>query len=147
MTEPPVGLDHVGLTCADLERSLRFYRDTLGLPLRDRGVSEVLAAGETGSGYSWADFELGDGRVIELVEFAGPKPEPTGQDSRAPGASHFALRVKDIEATLARLAEDGFEPRTPPATVTEPGAWQGSTIAFVRDPDGQSIELVQPPSA
>ena len=48
------------------------------------------------------------------------------------GYGHLALTVDDLDATLARLAEQGIEPEKPPYTVHE----GGSRLTFVRDPDG-----------
>jgi catechol 2,3-dioxygenase-like lactoylglutathione lyase family enzyme len=145
MSDAPLGLDHAGLTCADLERSLHFFRDLLGMTVRDRGRSEILAGGTPGTGYDWIDLELADGRVVELTSPFGVDREPIVVDTMCAGASHFGLRVSDIHATLARLAEGGFEPRNPPAQITEAGAWQGCTIVYVYDPDGHAVELVQRP--
>ena len=55
------------------------------------------------------------------------------------GYNHIALTVDDIEGTLARLGEQGIEPEKPPYRVRE----GGSLIAFVRDPDGYRIELIE----
>ncbi|HVQ59632.1 MAG TPA: VOC family protein [Solirubrobacterales bacterium] len=145
MSEGILGLDHAGVTCADLEASLRFYRDLLGIPMRARGENEVMAAGHAGAKYAWADLELPDGRVVELLEPFERGHEPLPPGTERPGSAHTGLRVADIEAMLARLAEAGVEPLNPPVTLQEPGAWHGSTIAYVRDPDGHAVELVQHP--
>lgn len=52
---------------------------------------------------------------------------------------HIALGVDDLDATLARLAEQGIEPERPPYTVRA----GGSRICFVRDPDGYRVELIE----
>ncbi|MGH3113713.1 MAG: VOC family protein, partial [Gaiellaceae bacterium] len=52
---------------------------------------------------------------------------------------HIALTVDDIDATLARLAEQGIEPERAPYTVRE----GGSRLTFVRDPDGYRVELIE----
>jgi lactoylglutathione lyase len=54
------------------------------------------------------------------------------------GYGHIAIGVDDLDATLARLAEQGIEPERPPYQVREGGAW----LCFVRDPDGYRIELI-----
>lgn len=146
MTWQPYGLDHVGLTCLDLDRSVAFYHATLGLPVRGQGRSTVLAAENADATYAWADIELSDGRVIELIQFTNANAPAEGPSMTQPGGAHFALRVDDINATLRRLAEAGVHPATPPRTISERGAWQGATIAFVNDPNGHTIELVQWPS-
>jgi lactoylglutathione lyase len=52
---------------------------------------------------------------------------------------HIALAVDDLDATLARLAEQGIEPERPPYQVRE----GGSRLCFVRDPDSYRIELIE----
>ena len=54
------------------------------------------------------------------------------------GYGHIAIGVDDLDATLARLSEQGIEPERPPYQVREGGAW----LCFVRDPDGYRIELI-----
>ncbi|HEX5608907.1 MAG TPA: VOC family protein [Solirubrobacterales bacterium] len=145
MSPSILGLDHAGITCADLEASLRFYHELLGVPLRARGENEVMAAGHAGAKYSWADLELPGGGVLELLEPFERGHEPLTPGTERPGSAHTGLAVDDIHAMLARLAEAGIEPLNPPATLQEPGAWHGCTIAYVRDPDGHAVELVQHP--
>jgi lactoylglutathione lyase len=66
-----------------------------------------------------------------------------GVDSYEPGTgyNHIALLVGDLDGTLAGLAESGIEPEKPP--YRPGGRTTGSRIAFVRDPDGYRIELVE----
>ena len=54
------------------------------------------------------------------------------------GYGHIAVGVDDLDATLARLEEQGIEPEREPYTVRE----GGSRLAFVADPDGYRIELI-----
>jgi lactoylglutathione lyase len=58
------------------------------------------------------------------------------------GYGHIALGVDDMEATLARLAQEGIEPERPPYQLRE----GGSLLCFVRDPDDYRIELIERPS-
>jgi lactoylglutathione lyase len=57
------------------------------------------------------------------------------------GYNHIALAVSDLDGTLAGLAEQGVDPEKPP--YRPGGRTTGSRIAFVRDPDGYRIELVE----
>jgi lactoylglutathione lyase len=57
------------------------------------------------------------------------------------GYNHIALAVEDINGTLAGLAEQGIEPEKPP--YRPGGRTTGSLIAFVRDPDGYRVELIE----
>ncbi len=55
------------------------------------------------------------------------------------GYGHIAITAGDLDATLARLAEQGIEPEKPPYSVRE----GGSRLCFVKDPDGYRIELIE----
>jgi lactoylglutathione lyase len=57
------------------------------------------------------------------------------------GYGHIAITADDLDATLARLAEQGIEPEKPPYSVRE----GGSRLCFVRDPDDYRIELIERP--
>ena len=81
---------------------------------------------------SWAC--PGDGDRLELTYNHGVDSYELGT-----GYNHIALTVDDINGTLERLGEQGIEPEKPPYRVRE----GGSLIAFVRDPDGYRIELIE----
>ena len=63
----------------------------------------------------------------------------TGYD-HGTGYNHIALGVEDLDSTLERLATLGIEPEKPP--YRPGGRTEGHRIAFVRDPDGNRIELI-----
>jgi methylmalonyl-CoA/ethylmalonyl-CoA epimerase len=127
-------IDHIGIAVGDLDASLAFFRDALGLDLdapedvhSQRVRAHFLQAGEA---------------AIELVE-------PTADDSpiakfvakRGPGIHHVALRVDDIAAALAELKAKGVRliDETP-----RPGAHH-SLVAFIHPASthGVLVELKQ----
>lgn len=55
------------------------------------------------------------------------------------GYGHIAITSPDLDATLAKLAEQGIEPEKPPYSVRE----GGSRLCFVRDPDGYRVEILE----
>jgi len=55
------------------------------------------------------------------------------------GYGHIAITADDLDATLARLAEQGIAPEKPPYSIRE----GGSRLCFVRDPDGYRIEILE----
>jgi diaminopimelate decarboxylase len=135
------GLDHVSVACSDLDRSLAFYRDLLGLALRDRGAGSAGAVGEIlGTGdaqVEWADLALPDGRVLELLRLPGGPPSA--------GSGHFALGVVEAETIHRRLREAGVPLRSEPVTIDDDGDWKGARCFYAEDPDGTVVELVQRP--
>lgn len=141
------GLHHASLTVADLDRSLHFYRDLLGVPVREQvdAAAETFnaVAGEASEHVRIADLDLGDGRVLELIE---------NRDGKAPpdhAGSHIAFQVDDIVATHRRLVKAGVKARSKPQPLgPEAGRhWAGCIVVYLTDPDGATVELVQVPEA
>jgi methylmalonyl-CoA/ethylmalonyl-CoA epimerase len=128
-------IDHTGIAVAEIEASLAFYRDVLGLPLVHR---ETLPE----QGVEAALLDVG----VSHVELIAPLGPDTGVarflEQRGPGLHHVAYRVDDIEATLASLSAAGVrlideQPRT---------GIRGSRVAFVHPAatGGVLTEIVEP---
>jgi diaminopimelate decarboxylase len=141
-------LDHVAVTSGDLDRSLAFYHGLLGLELRARGQaegsSEFEIAGIPNPSVRWADLELPNGLVLELIEYMDPRGEPSRPEPNDPGATHISFRVPDVDAILLRLRDANVSVRSEPVTITTPGAWEGARCFYATDPDGVTVELIQP---
>jgi diaminopimelate decarboxylase len=142
-----IGLDHVSVTSGDLERSLAFYCDLLGLTLRARGdgltADELEITGVADASARWADLELPHGQVLELIEYLAPRGTPSTPSPNDPGATHISLRVGDIDAVHARLRDANVIVRSKPVTISEPGAWEGVRCFYASDPDGVAVELIE----
>jgi lactoylglutathione lyase len=119
-------LVHTCYRITDPETSVAFY-EALGfekrreLPIRDEAINIFMGL-------------PGDGDRLELTYNFGVDSYELGT-----GYGHIAVTVDDLDATLARLAEQGIEPERPPYTVRE----GGSRLCFVRDPDQYRIELIE----
>jgi catechol 2,3-dioxygenase-like lactoylglutathione lyase family enzyme len=139
------GLHHTGLVVADLDRSLGFYRDVLGIPLREL-VEDASPTMRDLTGWPdrvvrIADLELGEGRVLELIE----RVEHPGTST--PGSGHLALEVDDVREAWRRVTEAGHAAHSAPVTLTDAGPyWTGAVVVYVSDPDGTTVELVQAPA-
>jgi len=144
-----IRLDHVSVTSADLDRSVAFYCDLLGLPLIGRGESDEpeLGAilGEPGVRLLWAEVDLGGGQLLELLQYLSPDGEALTPDPARPGGTHVGLRVADIDAMHARLSRAGVPLRSKPVEIQEEGGWRGVRCVYASDPDGVTIELVERP--
>jgi len=121
-------LIHTCYRITDIDRSVAFY-EALGfeergrMPIRDEAINVFMGL-------------PGDGDRLELTYNLGVDSYEIGT-----GYGHIAVTVDDLDATLARLAEQGIEPERPPYTVRE----GGSRLCFVRDPDDYRIELIERP--
>ena len=125
-------LIHTCYRILDIDRSVAFYealgfRETGRLPIRDEAINVFMN-------------QPGDGDMprLELTYNIG-RTEPYEIGT---GYGHIAITADDLDATLTRLAEQGIEPERPPYSVRE----GGSRLAFVADPDGYRVELIERPA-
>ena len=105
---------HVGLVVKDLDRSIYFYHDILGLPFANEvtpwfdGPQLEKGVGVPGATLRQTSLWVGEHSTMELIEY-GNRPET----STAPvpnnhmGAAHVCFRVEDIRATKAELESKG----------------------------------------
>jgi catechol 2,3-dioxygenase-like lactoylglutathione lyase family enzyme len=144
-------IDHVGITTSDLDRSLGFYVDLLGLRLVSRKTlsSPEIAAllGLETVEIDDADLDSGDGRIIEVFRYLQPAGRRVEHRSWDHPTTHIALTVDDMAAVSARLKAAGVEVISTRLLKTHaPGTpWDGVQCLYVRDPDGVIVELVQRP--
>ena len=120
---------HTMVRVADIEASLRFYRDALGLELLSRRDNEA--------GRFTLVFLAAPGDSSAQVELTYNWPAPDGSAEAYTGGrnfGHLAYAVDDIYATCQRLADHGVTILRPP---------RDGRMAFVRSPDQISIELLQ----
>lgn len=128
-------LDHVGIAVSDLQESLAFFKDVLGLHVE---LTEVVASQQVR-----ATFIQAGQSTLEMLEATGPdSPVAKYLDKRGPGLHHVALRVDDIDAALAHLRDRGVRLIDAQA---RPGA-EGARVAFIHPSaaHGVLVELKQP---
>ncbi|MDH3583631.1 MAG: VOC family protein [Phycisphaerae bacterium] len=111
-------LNHVALHVADVETSVAFYRDVMGLKQLPRPAFDFPGA--------W--FALG----TQELHLIGGRNQAVHSHNRG---THFALQVRSIREAETQLQAAGAEYR--PAKKRPDGAWQ----VFLADPDGHVIEL------
>lgn len=142
-----LGVDHVSVTVADLERSVRFYHDLLGIPVHGTGVEEsasvTAVVGVDRARFRYADLDLGHGHILELLQYLSPKGTPHRSNVYDPGSGHIAFRVDDLDAMLAKLKADGIQARSEPVDLEDPAWWAGARVVYLTDPDGATVELVE----
>jgi glyoxylase I family protein len=128
------GLDHVVLRVEDLARSLRFYVELLGCSEERR--SDALGLVQLRAGANLIDLIVVDSPLGKL---GGP---PAGSQAR--NVDHFALQLAHFDAAriAARLTEFGVEPGD---VAQRYGALGMGPSMYVRDPDGNVVELKGPP--
>jgi catechol 2,3-dioxygenase-like lactoylglutathione lyase family enzyme len=134
-----VAFNHVGQCVTDLARSKRFYCELLGFSFQ----REINPPDDMSAQLLGLDPPLGmtaaylgrDGLVLELLHFDAAdqtRPfEPRGMNE--PGLTHISLSVDDLDGVLAKIADYGGE------VLSDSNIGSG---VFVRDPDGQLVELL-----
>jgi catechol 2,3-dioxygenase-like lactoylglutathione lyase family enzyme len=142
--------DHTGITVSNLERSLAFWRDVLGFELSHRAhqTGELAAeiTGVPGAEISLAVLKAPGGHKIELLEYLAPKDRKHVELRPCDvGSVHVALTVDDLDAVLEKIAASGWKAGRKPQTLTT-GPNAGKRVMYVRDPDGTTIEFMQPPA-
>jgi lactoylglutathione lyase len=148
------GLWHFSFTVADIDRSLVFYRDLLGLTLihqqeQDNEYTRQLV------GFPDAHLKVAmlaipgagatrSGHHLELVEYVAPRGVRGDIGPNNPGAAHLAFEVREIESEYQRLCAHGVRFQSSPNTITA-GRNIGGITCYFRDPDDIVLELHQPP--
>jgi lactoylglutathione lyase len=132
-----VALDHAGLSVADLEAAAAFYDRALGF-------EEELAFALPG-GIRGLMLRLPSGGRLELFERAGSagglRPRSPLEALETRGYGHFAVAAPDIDAVFERALAAGATEKVSPRPSPEPGV----RFAFLADPEGNLVELVERP--
>lgn len=123
--------DHVMLRVMDLNRSLAFYRDILGM--------RVLRQVDYDAGQFTNVFLSFDADTESSLELTY-NWQQTEAYEKGRVFGHLALMVDDVHAAVAALEQAGVRIKTPPKQM----AHGTRTIAFVLDPDDNLIELLEP---
>jgi glyoxylase I family protein len=118
-----LSIDHVSVVVANTAHALAFYHNILGLQ---------IAADRPDLPFSGAWMIITDQQQLHLLEV--PNPDPLQRPTHGGRDRHVALRVDDLEAIRARLAENNIA-----YTVSK----SGRKALFCRDFDGNTLEFIQ----
>ena len=134
---------HIGIVVTNMEKSLKFYRDLLGLKIKSLVDEEGqfldnMLAHENVKNKVAKLYAKNGNALVELIDSKsyGNKKD---RDFFTIGASHFALTVDDLDETYDYLIKNGVKFTAPPQQSPDGFA----KVTFCEDPDGTLIELVE----
>lgn len=136
---------HVSFTVSDLEKSIAFYRDIVGMTLevspkelKGQMLSEVTK--NPGAHLKVAILKLGSFR-LELIQYISPRGKTYRPTLADVGSAHIAFSVDSVEEEYQRLKAVGVE------FLSKPGQSRpdGLPLVFLFDPDGYALELNERP--
>jgi lactoylglutathione lyase len=120
-------VDYVMINVAQMPRSVAFYRDTLGIPLKYESPG-------------WSEFQTGATTLaLHLVPADAAENRPS-QGPPAAGTCTIGFSVEDLDRSYAELQSRGARFVMPPTTRAE----EGIRLAVCLDPDGLGISFAQP---
>ena len=146
---------HFSFTVSDIERSIAFYRDILGMELvhtqEQANAYTRKFVGYPDAHLKVAQFKIAglpaarSGHILELVEYVAPKGVPVDTRTLNPGTAHLAFQVDDIHAEYERMTALGVRFRSEPVAI-EAGINRGGFTCYFLDPDNITLEIIQAPS-
>ena len=140
---------HAGITVSDLDRSIAFYRDVVGLTLSRR--EPPRATREKKLGVPGAEVEIAvmiygeHNDSVELIKYHKPAPPNSyGAPVNAIGQIHLTFKVDDIAAEIKRMKALGVEfIGGDDYGETLEGPLKGWKWIYFKDPDGTNLELIE----
>ncbi|KKB09072.1 VOC family protein [Devosia chinhatensis] len=126
-----VGFEHIGTTTGDMDASIAFYCDLLGLKLRLRKKNDTAEV---------AFLDAGGG-MLEIVAPNGGAGRFRDVPMSEAGMRHLTLAYDNVDAVVEMLDAKGVEIVERPRNAHNTEMVQ--RVAFIRDPDGILVELVE----
>ena len=138
-----INIRHAGIVVFDLEASLKFYTEKLGFQvskkMNESGVFIDKVLGFKGLEVTTVKMILGNGQMIELLDFSTHRKEKIKKSINNVGLTHLAFTVDNVDVIYNSFISDGIEfisnPRTSPDGFVK--------VAFCKAPEGTYIELVE----
>jgi catechol 2,3-dioxygenase-like lactoylglutathione lyase family enzyme len=143
------GVHHTCVIVSDMEKSLRFYRDLLGL---EEGVNITYDADPAmmdlpGTRPKQHLVMLSAGNtVIELIQYIEPKGKPYDRRPCDAANMHICFQVDDVRKIHREMSAKGIRFHRDPAFIGEDGGGlAGYGYVYFRGPDNEILEFIQPP--
>ena len=138
---------HTGFVVRDIDRTIAFYTDVMGLKLVGRtertGDFACQLLGFQDAHIKGAFVELGDGHQLELIQYVNPPVGDGHLRLNDAGASHLAFFVEDIDEFYADKSGRGLTFNSEPASLFDNDGRLLRKALYARDPDGNWLEFVE----
>ena len=139
-------IHHTGITVSDLERSVEFYCSAFGLTesrcVEMGGEDFEKAVGVPGATVELVMLNAGN-TVVELLQYKTSSGEPFALRNNDVGSAHLCFTVTGIDDVYNGLVAKGVTGMAPPSVAPEDGPAVGTRFAYLLDPDGITIELLE----
>jgi len=142
-------MDHISVTVSDMERSLAFYRDLLGMEqiethrLEGETISKMAGKEDVIMEVVRLQAPESPGMLLDLQEYVRPQGKVSDGKLGDVGHSHICFGVPDMAQAYQELKAEGVK------FVSEPVSfdlgWAVVHVVFFEDPDGYILELMQVP--
>lgn len=142
------GVNHVGIAVHDIEASIAFYRDVVGMVPERPGTVHLegrwfdTLTRNQGAKIEVAMLRLG-GTTLQLVQYHAGGAAAVATGHNRPGNVHFCIEVDDVDACHAEIVASGRHHPTDIVEIMD----TGFRSFYVEDPDGIPVELLQPAAA
>jgi catechol 2,3-dioxygenase-like lactoylglutathione lyase family enzyme len=137
-------VNHVSFTVADLDRSVAFYRDALGLEVKGR-YSRIGGFVAQVIGMPDAHLEIAHlaapNCMVELIQYVAPRGVKIDTRTCNVGSAHVCFNVDEFDGMLRRVVAGGGRVVGEPAFIPS-GSNQGKLAVYVEDPDQNTIEFL-----
>lgn len=137
---------HTGFVVRDLEKSVAFYQDVMGLQLMNRversGEFPEKLLGFPGARLRLAFLNMGNGHLLELIQYIVPPSQESHVNRNDLGATHLAFFVDNIEDFYADMSQKGLRFFGEPAHLYE-GDRVVRKALYGQDPDNNWLEFVE----
>jgi lactoylglutathione lyase len=151
------GFFHVSFTVSNIDAAVKWYTEVLGLEYV-RGQEQANEYTAKLVAFPDVHLKVAQLRVpgetiplsrhhIELVEYVHPRGEDIPLDTNRTGVGHWAFMVDDIQKEFDRMQAKGVKFKSDRPVAIEAGVNKGGYTVYLTDPDGITLELIQPPPA
>lgn len=138
---------HTGFVVKDLEQTIDFYTNVMGLRVAGRMeragdfACQLLAFDD--AHIKGAFLDLGDGHQLELIQYLSPPSGSLSGNRNDLGASHLAFFVENIDAFYAEKSQQGLRFNNRPAGLYDDSGKLLRKALYAQDPDGNWLEFVE----